>query len=218
MQTGATIDNDGSWWVPMPSGVKFYPENPNPKDVFIGDIARKLAQQCRYGGGTVRYYSVAEHCVLLSRIEPTDEDLHRLGIVRSDETSRDFARRHFQREALLQDRVEWALQDFVRPLKEKCRPWYFTIERNLESVTAPIFHLLANPPEVVMEYDYRICVDEKRQGIACPFEPNNRFEETEPLGVNLQFWSPEVAEHQFLKRFFELYPNANARGWDVQAG
>ena len=67
-EAGATMNDDGTWWVPMPSGIRFQPENPNPEHVLITDIARKLAQQCRYGGGTVDFYSVAEHCVHMSRI------------------------------------------------------------------------------------------------------------------------------------------------------
>lgn len=216
-EAGATVDNDGSWWVPMPSGVKFYPERPDPNVITIQDIAQKLAQQCRYGGGTTRFYSVAEHCVLLSYVRPTDNEVYGLyeipdyqNLAYSDMVLR------FQREALMHDRAEAWLQDFIRPLKNKCQPWYGNIESKLEEVSAPLFGLLPHPPKLVMDYDYRICIDEKRQGIACPYEAHNKFEETEPLGVTLQFLTPEQAMSAFLHRFHELYPNAEINGWSTK--
>ena len=36
----------------------------------IEDIARPLAYQCRFVGNTIAYYSVAQHCVLASRLAP----------------------------------------------------------------------------------------------------------------------------------------------------
>src|SRR4051812_13091677 len=45
------------------------PLNPDPADIDIRAIAHALSQQCRWTGHTSRFYSVAEHCVLASRIE-----------------------------------------------------------------------------------------------------------------------------------------------------
>ena len=54
-------------WVPMGSGRVFFPFAPQADDIHLPDIARGLARQCRYGGQTERYYSVAEHSLILAR-------------------------------------------------------------------------------------------------------------------------------------------------------
>lgn len=215
-EVGATMNDDGSWWVPMPSGVRFYPENPEVDKICIYDIATKLAQQCRYGGGTVEFYSVAEHCVHLSRIEPTLTELGTMPIWNEEEgTSPYHARVRFQREALLHDRAEWALQDFIRPLKRKCKNWYLPLERRLEEVSAIPFGVMPTPPALVMHYDNRICKDEKMQALHLTESSASSFDDVTPLYIQLEFWDPKEARDQFLKRFFELFPQANEKGWVI---
>lgn len=179
---------DRGYWVPMPSGTKFYPMDPRPEDFNIEDIAHKLAMQCRYGGGTTRFYSVAEHCSKLAT--------HAL--VMGEDVSLAY-------ELLMHDRAEAYLQDFIRPMKELCRPWYFEIEANLERMSAPVFGLPHPMSPRVLEYDYRICIDEKRQLIACEYEPSNDLEKGEPLGIDLsKDVSPEQARFTFLALYHKL--------------
>lgn len=49
------------------SGVYVNTEHPAPDTIMLEDIAHALSQTCRYGGHTARFYSVAEHAVLVSR-------------------------------------------------------------------------------------------------------------------------------------------------------
>ena len=42
------------------------PFEPNPADLDIGDIANALAHQCRFGGHSRAYYSVAQHSCLIA--------------------------------------------------------------------------------------------------------------------------------------------------------
>jgi hypothetical protein len=53
-------------WLQTNSGGRFYPFNPRVEDVNIADIAHALSLLCRYGGHVDRFYSVAEHCVLMA--------------------------------------------------------------------------------------------------------------------------------------------------------
>jgi hypothetical protein len=52
--------------------VAFTPLAPNAADVYLFDIAHALSNLCRYGGHAQRFYSVAEHSVLLSYAVPPD--------------------------------------------------------------------------------------------------------------------------------------------------
>lgn len=39
-----------------------------PEDIDIEDIAHSLSQQCRFTGHTSRFYSIAEHCLLVASL------------------------------------------------------------------------------------------------------------------------------------------------------
>lgn len=60
------MKNDG--YIITHTGKKVYPFNMEISDIDILDIAHSLSLQCRYNGHTSQFYSVAEHCVLMSRI------------------------------------------------------------------------------------------------------------------------------------------------------
>lgn len=80
--------------------------NPDPGTITLEDIARGLANTCRYGGHVKRFYSVAEHAVLV-------RDLLR---------SRG-AGPSCQLAALFHDAAEAYLGDVVAPLKWSLRYW-----------------------------------------------------------------------------------------------
>src|SRR3954452_22681285 len=50
------------------SGRWVNPFDPDPAQLDPGDIARALANQCRFGGHSRAFYSVAQHSVLVSRL------------------------------------------------------------------------------------------------------------------------------------------------------
>jgi hypothetical protein len=74
--------------------------DPHPMDVDILDIAHALSQACRFAGHTKRFYSVAEHSVLVCRLMQNDG----------------FAPM-WQRAALLHDSHEAYVWDCPRPFK-----------------------------------------------------------------------------------------------------
>lgn len=61
-----TTDRIGDW-CETASGIQFWPLDPRPEDVDLGDIAHALARQCRFSGHCRVFYSVAEHSVRVAR-------------------------------------------------------------------------------------------------------------------------------------------------------
>lgn len=165
-------------WIHTFSGGRFWPMDPHAEDVEIVDIAHSLAMQCRFAGHCIRFYSVAEHCVLLSRVVPP---LHALW-------------------ALLHDASEAYLVDVPRPVKP-----YLTGYREAEALVMMAvcrrFGLDYAMPQAVHEADWRILGDERANLSPCVAEWSDP---PRPLGVELQFWPPERAEVEFLARFEAL--------------
>ena len=163
-------------WMQLASGRAFYPLDPRPEEIHIEDIAAALSKLCRYGGHCKRFYSVAEHCVLMAHAAPDGMHLA----------------------ALLHDASEAYLSDVIRPIKRHLEN-YERIEAELERVIAQRFTLEFPMPAAVKALDNAILVDERDQAMVTPPQP---WGLTEPaLGVTLQFWSPEKARYEFLAAF-----------------
>lgn len=105
-------------WIETVSGKRVYFMNAEPDQIDIKDIAHALANQCRYNGHSLGYYSVAEHCVNVSMMLPKDLMLA----------------------GLLHDATEAYLADIPSPVKQYL-PDYYKIEKALESVIAKKFDL-----------------------------------------------------------------------------
>lgn len=165
------------------SGEPFWPLAPTEPDIAIEDIAHALSMVCRYGGHVKRFYSVAEHCVLLSHTVAPEHALW----------------------ALLHDATEAYIGDMVWPLKEEV-PQYQAIEDRLMAVIASKFSLPSSTmPEQVWLHDRRIVADEREQLMAPSRLPWPSMEGYDPLGVAITGWHPTVAEEMYLLRFRQLY-------------
>lgn len=53
-------------------GAKFWPMDPRASEVFIEDIANGLGNVCRFTGQCSRFYSVAEHSLIVSAALPDE--------------------------------------------------------------------------------------------------------------------------------------------------
>lgn len=172
-------------WMQTFTGRQFWPLDPDASSIEIEDIAHALSMQCRYAGHCLRFYSVAEHCVHLARhFERAGDDLH------------------VQRWALMHDAAEAYLIDVPRPVKPFLAG-YATAEDELMRVIAARFGLLPfSAPEIVKRADNAILADEAAQNMSAP--PADWRLPFPPLGITLQFWTPEEGKRQFLQEFDRL--------------
>lgn len=170
----------GSWMQTF-TGRQFYPLDPRPEEIDSRDVAHALSLICRYGGHTSRFYSVAEHCLLMSDAVPESVALW----------------------ALLHDATEAYVGDMVRPLKHHM-PDYRQIEENLMEVIAERFGLDGWAiPAAVKEADNRILLDERAALLS---EPPEAWQQDgmEPLGVVVFGMDPRDIERAYLGRLRDL--------------
>lgn len=175
------IDERHGDWMQTFSGRQFWPMDPRADEIHIEDIAHSLALQCRYAGHSIRFYSVAEHCVhiatwLLREVGPLMA-LH----------------------GLLHDASEAYLVDVPRPVKPYLAG-YKDAEARVMLAVSERFGLAKTIPEEVHEADNRIIADELVN--LRPMEWHARH--TDPLGVKIDCWSPDLAEDMFLSTFVML--------------
>lgn len=174
----------GSWergdWMQTFSGGRFYPLSPRPEELEPVDIAHALSLLCRFGGHVDRFYSVAEHCVLMSRAVAPEYALA----------------------ALLHDATEAYVVDVPRPLKRQL-PGYREIEEQVWFAIAHRFGLDFELPAEVHEADNRILVNERRE-LLSHAEPWSSIEGLEPLPVEIVGWDPLTAEAEYRHRLYEL--------------
>lgn len=100
--------------------------DPDPDLITIGDIAHGLSHVCRFGGHTPRFYSVAQHSLMVSGliyVRASSSDL-RMGTDRM---------RKLALEALLHDASEAYLGDMPTPIKAML-PEYQRAEQRMQEV------------------------------------------------------------------------------------
>lgn len=168
-------------WMQTFTGARFYPMDPRPEDIDPADIAHALSLLCRYGGHLDRFYSVAEHCVLMSRAVPPEHALI----------------------ALLHDATEAYVVDVPRPLK-RYLPDYQAMEAAVWGAIVRRFGLPGlHLPFEVKEADTRILLTE-RDALMSRTRYSWSQDGMTPLPVVIQEWSPLAAEATYLNRLEEL--------------
>jgi 5'-deoxynucleotidase YfbR-like HD superfamily hydrolase len=167
-------------WIQTFSGKCFWPFDPRPEEVRIVDIAHSLSMRCRYGGHCTKFYSVAEHSILVSNHVKSEHALW----------------------GLLHDAAEAYSFDVLGPLKKdlpECR----ALEARIMVAVCRRFGLLEEEPENVSFIDRSIIADEK----AILMVQCERDWDTHPprIGAHILALSPMAAKAIFLERFAELY-------------
>lgn len=176
-------------WMETASGVKFQFMAPTSAQIVLEDVALALSRTCRYGGHTTRFYSVAEHTILMSDWvlrQPWGNPLYALT-------------------ALHHDDAEAYIGDLPRPAKQNM-PQFKAVEDGIDRAVAARFGTLFPFPTWLKQADTAILVDERAQVMR---QSGNRWaiDHERPLGVRT--WrvlgrSSWWVRHQWLRRHHEL--------------
>jgi 5'-deoxynucleotidase YfbR-like HD superfamily hydrolase len=169
------------------SGRWVNPFDPDPSQLDAGDIARALANQCRFGGHSRVFYSVAQHSVIVSELVEQ----------RGGDVEEAFA-------ALMHDATEAYLGDMPHPLKHRSPlgAAFKEAEDHLEIALRERFAIKADVSEI-KRADRALLATERRAFSAEDWHWPE-LEGVEPLDLELTAWSPDQAAQAFARRYAEL--------------
>lgn len=171
-------------WIQTYSGRRFNPTSPNPEAIVIQDIAHALSMQCRFSGHCRKFYSVAQHSVLVSYVCNHEDALW----------------------GLMHDATEAYLVDVPRPLKQSGKfQAYIDFETAMQTAVCKRFGLPDREPESVKRADKVLLATEARD-LMGPLHPD-WIQPVEPLPFKIEAWGPQEAKDNFMKRFFDLLNN-----------
>lgn len=171
-------------WIQTYTGKQFWPLDPQVDELAIEDIAHALSNICRFNGHSLRFYSVAEHCVLVASLLTTDYAL----------------------EGLMHDAAEAYTCDMPRPIKHlPSLVGYREAEREIERCIAIRFNLsypAGGWPAVVKQADDLALAIEKRLVMADEPMPWGWLPEPDEAHLSLELGiSPDRAKLRFLETF-----------------
>ena len=169
------------------SGRWVNPFDPDPDQLDADDIARALANQCRFGGHSRSFYSVAQHSVIVSQLVEQ----------RGGDVEDAFA-------ALMHDATEAYLGDMPHPLKHRSPlgAAFKAAEDDLERAIRARFSIKPDVPEV-KRADRALLATERRAFSAETWHWPE-LDGVEPLDIELRPWSPDEAAQAFSERYAEL--------------
>lgn len=208
----------GRRWGPtmrLATGGKIHVLDPRAEDIHVADIARGLANECRYAGQTRLdldadqiFYSVAEHSVIISLCVAELAPNPALALA-------------WAREGLMHDGSEAYLGDMIRPIKYLPQMrWYRRAEDRLQRAINTRFGIVSTSDSraAIKQLDTAILVDEScvREGIDVQVYAKRYGG---PLGVRIEALPPADAEALWVHRFAQLWPEEvaaaarSAQGW-----
>ena len=151
------------------SGKKFNLLEPSAEMIDIVDISKGLAYKPHFGGMSPRFFSVAEHSLLVRCLLKKESD-HALPVL--------------ELAALLHDAAEAYIGDMIKPLKVHL-PFYCEVENRIMKVIFDLFGLHINLIKAVKRYDLQ----------AQEIEYNCFFKGSD---YNLKYYNPEEGYSIFL--------------------
>ena len=175
-------------WIQTYTGTRFYPMDPLPEEIDIRDIAHALSNLCRFTGHVREFYSVAQHCVLVSQNCNKPNALW----------------------GLLHDASEAYIGDLHRPLKkDRSMQAYRWIERRIMLAVCAAFNLRDDEPLSVTQTDQILLTTEARDlmGNLLPGWTHSAENGHPVLAEKIKPVDPLTAKRMFLDRFVELTGN-----------
>ncbi|MFW5847719.1 MAG: hypothetical protein ACOCVF_02255 [bacterium] len=160
--------------------------NPKPEQINIFDIAKGLANKGHFAGQTPKFFSIAEHSIMVARLSGNLE-------------------------GLLHDAAEAYLSDIVTPLKTAL-PDYKIIEMRLMDIIADKFKLNKDylHSKELKQHDIQILAYEYYKffkGNINPFTYKERidFDQLEEMlnGNKLQYLYPHEAYNKFMRMYYK---------------
>lgn len=185
----------GPWIQTAPSNTKYYFLSATPFEIKVEDVAFHLAGIYRYTGGS--RITVAQHCVVASRM-----------------AARHYTRKggyHLPAKMLVHDSPEAFLGDASSPLKSLL-PDYKRLEAYNEAVFEERFDLFWTQDPLVKEIDRRLMLTERPfvfstvRGFDSDWDMAQGLEPFPVEGDDMEPWSPEKAEAEWLAAFHNLLP------------
>jgi uncharacterized protein len=174
-------------YVQTVSGRWVNPFDPDPEQLDAGDIARALANHCRFGGHSRVFYSVAQHSVIVSQlVEQRGGDVEDV-----------FA-------ALMHDATEAYLGDMPHPLKHRSPlgAAFKVAEDHLEQAIRDRFGIKPDVAEI--KRADRALLATERRAFSAEIWHWPELEGVEPVDLALEAWSPDEAARAFAARYAEL--------------
>ncbi len=171
-------------WIQTYTGKKFHPLEPHLEDIDIEDISWSLSNQCRYNGHCNRFFSVAQHSVILSAYCKPEDALW----------------------GLLHDAAEAYLSDIPRPLKMLPEFRFYKIfELQLQQQICRRFGLPLEEPEEIHFLDRKMLVTEARD-LMSPLHPEWHYKEPEYEAFSdlITPVSCHRSHEMFMRRYWEL--------------
>ena len=160
---------------------KFYPLNPRMVGVDWIDIAHALSNICRFTGHCSKFYSVAQHSVLVSEIVPLEHALA----------------------GLLHDVAEAYICDLSAPIKHHpAFTEYRLIEKRIQETIFLAIGIDPNIPPVVKDADIAMLRTEARDLEL--ITPDWMIYYLRPLSEKIIPWDPVESEKRFIERFIFL--------------
>jgi hypothetical protein len=171
----------GRTFITLHSKKKLYLASFKPEELVITDIAHGLSQMCRYGCQG-RFYSVAQHCVIMSHMVSKENAFW----------------------ALMHDAAEAYVGDMVQPLKQLL-PDFKEIEKWVFDKVKLAFNLKGEEPEEVKLWDLKILYEEAKVVMGIDAEKEGWNLPPNPNMPKIRPWPKKKAKELFLQRFNELY-------------
>lgn len=173
------------------SGSYFDYANPEADDLSIEDYAYGLAFTGRFSGQCVNkrtgqrvFYSVAQHCEILSKLVPAE----------------------LAYAALMHESGEVVCGDLTSPLKSML-PSYKIIEKACAAAIERRFRVAAKEVAAIKPYDIRLWASEREQLLNWDGRPWGASDKAVPFNVLIEPKDPYIAAKDFLYRFSELAPS-----------